>query len=215
MSNPWDSILLTDYETHMSQDNVFQLQTLKSIMAEQLTDYNFKNVMILGVAGGNGLEHISPRDFEVIHGVDINSCYLETCAQRYPNLKDVFVPICADLCDESIDLPQTDWVIANLLIEYIGYSRFQKVLLHVAPKVVSCVIIDNRDQMTVSDSSNSQVFDRLGEVYHQIDEPTLDTSMADIGFIKYHRRETLLPNGKALIRLDYIASTAVHIESHQ
>lgn len=42
----------------MSLDSVYQLQTMNEMMKEQLNEYKIKTVIIFGVAGGNGLEHI-------------------------------------------------------------------------------------------------------------------------------------------------------------
>ena len=58
MSNPWEEIILDDYEKHMSLDSVRQLQALDSIMKEQFAAYPVETAAVLGVAGGNGLEHI-------------------------------------------------------------------------------------------------------------------------------------------------------------
>ena len=58
MKNPWEEISLEDYENHMRLDSVLQLQALNEMMKGQLEDYPASKVMILGVAGGNGLEHI-------------------------------------------------------------------------------------------------------------------------------------------------------------
>jgi hypothetical protein len=58
MSNPWEEISLDDYENHMSLDSVKQLQTMNIIMENQFEAYPVSTAMVLGVAGGNGLEHI-------------------------------------------------------------------------------------------------------------------------------------------------------------
>lgn len=58
MSNPWEEIDLNDYESHMSLASVYQLQAMNQMMKEQFYAYNVESMMILGVAGGNGLEHI-------------------------------------------------------------------------------------------------------------------------------------------------------------
>lgn len=60
MSHPWKEIALRDYENHMRLENVYQLQTMNEMMKEQFCAYPAQSVMILGVAGGNGLEHIDP-----------------------------------------------------------------------------------------------------------------------------------------------------------
>lgn len=59
MSNPWEEIKLDDYENHMSMDGVFQRQAMNEMMKEQFSAYSVQSVMILGIAGGNGLEYIN------------------------------------------------------------------------------------------------------------------------------------------------------------
>ena len=57
MKNPWEEISLDDYEKHMSLNSVMQLQTMNSIMKDQLEDYPVETAAVLGLAGGNGLEN--------------------------------------------------------------------------------------------------------------------------------------------------------------
>ena len=90
MSNPWESIDLSNYEKHMSLKNVYQLQSLNFIMKEQFDSYPVSSVMILGIAGGNGLEHITHQKYKKIYGVDVNQDYLTKCRLRYAHLDTVF-----------------------------------------------------------------------------------------------------------------------------
>ena len=90
MSHPWKDIDLNDYENHMRLENVYQLQTMNEMMKEQFSAYPAKSVMILGIAGGNGLEHIDPKKFRSVYGVDINPDYLNVCQKRYSSLGDCF-----------------------------------------------------------------------------------------------------------------------------
>lgn len=83
MSNPWKKINLNDYESHMSLDNVYQLQALNEMMKEQFTTYDIESLMILGVAGGNGLEHIDNEKIKKVYGVDVNKDFLTECEKRY------------------------------------------------------------------------------------------------------------------------------------
>lgn len=76
MGNPWEEIDLNDYESHMSLDSVFQLQTMNQMMKKQFYDHPIRSVMILGIAGGNGLEHINTQLLDKVYGVDINKNYL-------------------------------------------------------------------------------------------------------------------------------------------
>ena len=128
MRNPWQEISLDDYENHMKLDSVMQLQTLDRMMKEQLNDYPVSSVMILGVAGGNGLRHVPTDRISKIYGVDINPRYLEETVARYGYMGETLECLCIDLCENLEELPQADMVIANLLVEYIGYEAFQRVV---------------------------------------------------------------------------------------
>ena len=55
--NPWQDLPLEDYEGHMGSAAVGQLAPLGDIFAEALTRLRPRSVAVLGVAGGNGLEH--------------------------------------------------------------------------------------------------------------------------------------------------------------
>ena len=66
MSHPWKNIALNDYENHMRLENVYQLQTMNEMMKEQFCAHPAQSVIILGVAGGNGLEHIDPTQFRFV-----------------------------------------------------------------------------------------------------------------------------------------------------
>ncbi|WP_197027354.1 bifunctional class I SAM-dependent methyltransferase/N-acetyltransferase [Oribacterium sp. FC2011] len=127
MSNPWEEVSLNDYENHMSLDSVKQLQTMNSIMKEQFEDYPVSTAMVLGVAGGNGLEHVSRDKYRTVYGVDINEDYIQIVSERYAHLSDILKCLKIDLICDADQLPGAQLLIANLLIEYIGYDVFQRV----------------------------------------------------------------------------------------
>lgn len=203
MSNPWEEISLADYEKHMRLASVMQLQALNELMKGQFEVYPVSSVMILGIAGGNGLEHIPAGGFEKVYGVDINASYLREVARRYPKLTGVLECLCLDLTEQADQLPRAELIVANLLIEYIGYECFQRVVRHVAPRFVSCVIQIDLEDGWVSDSPYLHVFDGLDRVHHQIEETALKEAMAGIGYHEVKALERLLPNGKKLVRIDF------------
>lgn len=203
MRNPWQEISLDDYENHMKLDSVMQLQTLDSMMKEQLNDYPVSSVMILGVAGGNGLRHVPTDRISKIYGVDINPRYLEETVARYGYMGETLECLCIDLCENLEELPQADMVIANLLVEYIGYEAFQRVVEKVSSPIVSCGIQINGEESWVSDSPYIHVFDGLDKVHHQMEEWGLEEAMSAIGYVLSRRAESPLPNGKKLVRMDF------------
>jgi len=204
MGNPWENISLQDYENHMSLDSVRQLQTLDLMMKSQLDSFPADSVMILGVAGGNGLGHVNKDKYHVVYGVDINEDYLKAASVRYPELEGILKCIRTDLTGDIDDLPSSDLVIADLLIEYIGYEAFARAVNKVDPSYVSCIIqINTGTDNWVSDSPYVHSFDCLDEVHHQMEEAQLADVMEGIGYKKLSCDQQALPNGKALVRIDF------------
>ena len=203
MKNPWEEIPLTDYENHMKLDSVMQLQAMNEMMKGQFDSYDVSSVAIFGIAGGNGLEHIEKDRFKRIYGIDINSSYLKAVAERYSQLDGLLECLCINLINETEKLPEADMVIANLLIEYIGYECFQKAVKRVNPKYVSCIIQINMEDNWVSDSPYLHVFDGLEQVHHQMEERELEKAMLEIDYHAIRTLEHMLPNGKKLVQMDF------------
>ena len=125
--------------------------------------------------------------------------------KRYANLDGTLECLCLDLTKDFENLPCAELLIANLLVEYIGYEVFQKTVAHVRPKYVSCIIQINMDESEwVSDSPYIHAFDRLDEVHHQMEEKSLSDAMEKISYSRTKRAEQNLPNGKKLLRLDFV-----------
>ena len=203
MRNPWEEISLSDYENHMKLDSVMQLQSMNQMMKGQFDAYPVHSVMILGIAGGNGLEHIDKDKFQKVYGVDINEEYLKAVEERYACISSILECIRSDLMTEADKLPQAELLVADLLIEYIGYDCFQKVVRQVRPKYVSCIIQINVDDSWVSDSPYIHAFDDLDSVHHQMEERALIQALNGVGYQAIGRAENPLPNGKKLVQLDF------------
>ncbi len=202
--NPWEGIALSDYENHMRLNSVRQLQVMNKMMQRQFALCAAGSAMILGVAGGNGLEHATQHGFSKIYGVDINSDYLQQCRRRYPQLDGVLECVCADLTAPDTVLPHADLLIANLLVEYIGYDCFCKTVMQVCPQCVSCIIQINLDDRFVSDSPYLHAFDGLEQVHHQLREDELAAAMQTVGYRLSAKAEEPLPNGKKLVEMDFL-----------
>lgn len=203
MVNPWEEISLSDYENHMKLDSVMQLQNLNQMMKGQFNAYPVNSVMILGIAGGNGLEHIDRKKFQKIYGIDINDEYLKAVKERYTDISDILECIQLNLIEETNKLPKAELLIANLLIEYIGYDCFQKAVEQVQPRYVSCIIQINVDDSWVSDSPYIHAFDDLDQVHYQMEENLLIQTLKDIKYKLIAQIENPLPNGKNLVQLDF------------
>ena len=101
-------------------------------------------------------------------------------------------------------LPEAELIIANLLIEYVGYEAFTKAVAIVKPRYVSCVIqINESEKQWVSDSPYIHAFDGLDSVHCQMDENELTAAMNSAGYKMKKKTKDTLPNGKSLVRVDY------------
>ena len=193
--NPWESIALEDYETHMRSASVFQLQTLNMIMADQMS-YRPWTVAVLGSAGGNGFEHLDLAN--EIFAVDINREYLRCCRETYSNFGDKLKTICCDL-NESV-LPPCDLLICNLIIEYLGIAAFKRLLGRLEFKTVSCVIQRNCGNNFVSSSQTAEKLASLNLLHRDIDAEELTECL---GMNVIVRKAYSLPNNKQFIRIDF------------
>jgi len=203
MLNPWEEILLSDYENHMKLDSVMQIQNMNQMMKGQFEGYPVSSVVVLGIAGGNGLEHIDKNKYRKVYGIDINKEYLKAVYERYPNISDILECLQLNLLEETDKLPKAELLVANLLVEYIGYDCFQKAVKQVHPRFVSCIIQINAGDSWVSDSPYIHAFDDLNKVYHQMEEKELIQTLKGIGYKLTAQKENLLPNAKKLVQLDF------------
>jgi Zn-dependent alcohol dehydrogenase len=132
-SNPWLSIPLADYEGHM--DAAQQLTALSTLFARALEICHPDSVAVLGIAGGNGLEHVSPAIAGItrIVGVDINAQYLDEVTRRFG--ADVPLELhCIDLAREELRVTPVALVHAGLFFEHAGAGRaLDNALTLVAP----------------------------------------------------------------------------------
>ena len=120
------------------------------------------------------------------------------------SLFNYFKCLPVDLVHETEKLPEADLLIANLLIEYIGYDVFLETVRQTGAEYVSCVIQINTDEKNwVSDSPYLHAFDGLDRIHHQMEEGALTAEMKQAGYEPVLRKAEALPNGKALVRLDY------------
>ena len=185
----------------MALSQVGQQQALNDITKQQINDYSEETIAILGVAGGNGLEHISPST--KVYGIDVSEAYLKACARRFAHRGESLVLIQADLSDEAACLPPARLVIANLFIEYVGINCFARLIKTASPRYVSCVVQNSGADSFVSSSPYSQAFAEIALIHHDIDVQCLETAMKDAGYVRIKKTKTMLPNDKSFLRLDF------------
>jgi hypothetical protein len=207
MQHPWNGIPLSDYEAHMSLPDVCQLQVFNEVMKDQLARYPVSSAAILGVAGGNGLEHGAPGKFRRVYGVDVNPDYLEACRSRHAARLEGCLELCLiDLSAPGASLPPARLVIADLLIEYVGIPAFVRLLRARTPDYLSCVIQQNPSEARnafVSVSPYAHVFGGLSGIHTDVDPQALAQALETVPMKPLLTENRPLPNGKSLLRLDF------------
>ncbi len=113
--------------------------------------------------------------------------------------------LCIDLTDKNAVIPEAEMIIADLLIEYIGYENFTNIVLRAKPKYVSCVVQVNEDSGFVSDSPYSHTFDGLSAVHCDIGREELSSAMEKIGYRLFYEINKSLITGKSLLLLDFMS----------
>ena len=155
MSDPWLSIPLADYEGHMGADNVRQLSALSDLFKRTLDVCLPDSVAVLGIAGGNGLEHVRATTVERVIGIDINPQYLDAVRRRFvahPTLE----LHCVDVARDELHLDPVSLVHAALFFEHAGLGRaLSNAVSLVAPGGHLSVVLQlpEREQQNVSATS--------------------------------------------------------------
>jgi hypothetical protein len=120
--NPWLALPLEDYEGHMGSAGVDQLTPLADLFGEALVRLRPRSVAVLGVAGGNGLQHVDGTLTSRVVAIDVNPGYLAATKVRFPDLRGLELH-CADLERELLDVEPVSLVHAALVFEHAGMDR--------------------------------------------------------------------------------------------
>ncbi len=202
--NPWKCIPSADYEAHMSNSAVFQLQTLSSIMKEQYEDYRPEILLVFGVCTGNGLEHIDRRMTKTVYGIDVNEEYLRLCGNRYGKIVKDLKLISVDCDREYVENILVDLIIADLFLEYVDTGRFFSQIGKISHEntVSSIVIQRNRGKSFVSDTGIESL-KALNSCHHDIDIEALKHEITRRGYAVLKETARSLPNEKEFLRIDF------------
>jgi hypothetical protein len=199
MPNPWCSIPLQDYEGHMSSVNVWQLTVLGELFKSVLDRCLPESVAVLGIAGGNGLEHIDCTRTKRIVGVDINQRYLDEVRRRFGALAGLELH-CCDLADQRCNVAPVALVHAALIFEHAGLGlALENACSLVADGGRLSVVLQlpsvEREDVASTDYTSMQ---RLKEGFALIEVPEFQHLLRQKGFQLLGQESRPLPAGKAL-----------------
>jgi hypothetical protein len=197
MGNPWLNIPLVDYEGHMDSAEVQQLGVLSSLFAEAIAYQRPNSIAVLGIAGGNGLEHIDEAMTRRVAGLDVNPEYLQSVRQRHGQMSGLELH-CVDLVETLVNLEPAELVHAALIFEHAGTGRcLDNALALVAPGGALSVVLQLASEKEgVVSRGRFASMQTLTEHFSLI-EPLAFCKMLEVrGFHLVHETKRSLTGGK-------------------
>lgn len=199
MSNPWLDIPLADYEGHMRSAGVGQLAVLSELFQSVLSRLNPESVAVLGIAGGNGLEHIDCSVTKRIVGIDFNRHYLEEVGRRFGDLPGLEL-VCFDLSKEGLRLPPVAMVHAALVFEHVDTRiALENALALVSPLGKLSVVLQLPGTIEQDVASTAYLsMQALKKGFALIGTGGFSRLLASRGFLLLEQETRPVPGGKAL-----------------
>jgi hypothetical protein len=199
MFNPWLTLPLDDYEGHMNSPEVQQLGVLSELFREVLAARLPASVAILGVAGGNGLEHIDSATTKRVIGLDVNPDYLEAVHRRYRRLAGLEL-VCTDLAARRVRLKPVDLVHAALIFEHAGLDRCLENAVSLVSDLGALSVVLQLPSTTQAEIAQSgfPAIQRLASHFSLIHPAVLCQKLTAGKFRLTSESTTSLPTGKTL-----------------
>ena len=199
---------MADYEEHMSHTAVGQLRLLNSLTKKYLAKIKPTACVFLGIAGGNGLEHIDTNITKTVIGIDINQDYLDVTHKRFANKIDSLALLNLDIKRDEAPPIKSDFVWAALLLEYTGIehalSFTKKILASGGHFIVT--IQSNNGLHSVSNTGVESV-KKAGTVFKSVDLELLLSRAIASGFALNDKEENRLPNEKSFLTFDFVSQS--------
>jgi hypothetical protein len=204
-SNPWLNIPLEEYERHMSHELVGQSTLLNSLTKKYLEIIKPNCAIFLGIAGGNGLEHIDTFFTKSVIGIDINQDYLDTASKRYNDSIASLQLINLDIVQNTERIFEADFIWAALIAEYTGIDKvleFTKNNISAGGHLILS-IQSNNNKPSVS-STGIESVKKAGSIFSAVNPDELLMQSGESGFQLIGKEENRLPNEKSIITFHFV-----------
>jgi 2-polyprenyl-3-methyl-5-hydroxy-6-metoxy-1,4-benzoquinol methylase len=200
--NPWSLVSAAEYEAHMGPQGADQLAPLAAIFAKLYAARRPRRLAVLGVATGNGLEHVDPAVTRRTVGLDVNLSYLAVTRQRFMRLGASLELLCADLERARLDAGGFDLVHAALVLEHVDFRRaLPRVASWLAPGGAFSVVLQLPDGRPVTTPIAS--LRAVGEAMRLVPPEELRARAAEAGLAERVAYVVPLPTGLRLFTALY------------
>lgn len=204
-NNPWTEIPIADYERHMSHSSVGQLSLLNSLTKKYLAKIKPATCLFMGIAGGNGLEHIDNDISKNVIGIDINQEYLDVSYKRYNDRINSLRLLNLDITKNTNQICSADFIWAALILEYAGIDNcleFSKNNILPGGHFIA-TIQSNNNLQSVSPTGIESV-KKAGLIFKTIDPEIMLAKAKEMGYTLMDNETNQLPNGKTFRTFDFI-----------
>lgn len=202
--NPWKEIPIDDYENHMSHISVGQLILLSALTQKYLKKINPSTCIFIGVAGGNGLEHIDNNITKKVIGIDINQKYLDVTYKRYHDRINSLELINRDITGNTNSICKADLIWAGLVVEYIGIDKcFEFCRNNISPGGHFIVTIQRNNNLKSVSPTGIESIKKAALIFQEVDPNLVQEKAEKMGFICTSQEENQLPNGKSFQTFDF------------
>lgn len=201
--HPWQQIPYSDYEKHMKNQDVYQLQTLNQIFDKHLRAFQPKTILVLGCGGGNGFEHIDDHVTKRVIGLDINEKYLEICRNLYSGRGYALDLISCDFEGSDFDDIKIDYISCALFLEYVDIGQsLIKIHQMLNFDAILNIVIQRSNNISFVSKTQVESLNVLESIAKEIDEDDFEQTLFQRGFQIASKEIIRLPNGKEFV--DYI-----------
>ena len=182
----------------MQAPEVQQLALLSEIFGNVLRERKPASVAVLGIAGGNGLEHIDTAVTRRICGIDIHPEYLAVTRQRFAGLPGLELH-CIDLAADDVTLAPVELVHAALVFEHAGWGKALEsaVELLIRPGILSVVLQLPSTQTAGVSGTAFASMQTLASGFRFIEPAAFCDELAQRGLALASQSTHPLPAGKA------------------
>jgi hypothetical protein len=200
MKNVWNNIPLEDYEFHMNHNSVGQLLLLNNLTKKYLEKLNPKIVIFLGIAGGNGLEHIDNTTTDQVVGIDINQDYLNETKKRFSNKIPQLTLLNIDISSSKIQkIIKSNFIWAALIFEYVEIEKcFEFITNNLQDNGYLIVTIQVNNGVSSISQTGIETIKSVGKLFKLVDSNELIWTAKKFNFVLTDSEENLLPNTKSL-----------------
>src|SRR5689334_11693672 len=200
--NPWSLVSAAEYEAHMGPGGVDELAPLSAIFAKVYAARRPRRLAVLGVATGNGLEHVDPAITRRTVGLDVNLSYLAVARQRFMRLGASLDLRCVDLERAELDPAGFDLVHAALVLEHVDVRRaVPRVVGWLAPGGAFTVVLQLPGGPTAPAAAAS--LRAVGEAMRPVPPEDLRRLAADAGLAEQAAYVVPLRTGRRLFTALY------------